>query len=341
MNRKLLWAFVATVFAALIVNGYRYRHLLDLSSPPVEAVVPWDQGGPPPALPESVPVTDVERELVLEVEKYGEGIVFDEAGRGYIGGGGSIFRFTPDGTREVWATTGGLVLGHVIQPDGTHLACDVKRKAVLRFDREGHELGVVSTGTKDFPLRHPNDIALDSHGGFYVTDGAFESNDRNPISRIFYVDADGESRVFDSGLAGANGLIVMPDGKRLLVCEDWHNRIHEYRLAGPGTAVSKRVFADLPGKSGDQEDNQPDTICLDARGNVYVGHWGMGRVQVLDPGGRLIASYKAGMMYSGGLAFSPDGSQLYVSGSHKNEPDSMVVLERFRLPEMGAGQPPQ
>ena len=35
-----------------------------------------------------------------------------------------------------------------------------------------------------------------------------------------------------------------------------------------------------------QIDNQPDGMCLDADGNLYVAHYGMKQVQVLDPSGQ-------------------------------------------------------
>ena len=43
-----------------------------------------------------------------------------------------------------------------------------------------------------------------------------------------------------------------------------------------------------------QIDNQPDGMCLDAAGNLYVAHYGMKQVQVLDPTGKLIRQYDGG-----------------------------------------------
>jgi gluconolactonase len=77
----------------------------------------------------------------------------------------------------------------------------------------------------------------------------------------------------------------------------------------------------LPEKSGEQVDNQPDGICLDAAGNLYVAHYGMGQVQVLNPAGSLIRRYQTGLMLTSNVAFGgPNGEQLFVSGSVK--PDS-------------------
>jgi len=53
-------------------------------------------------------------------------------------------------------------------------------------------------------------------------------------------------------------------------------------------------LAELPAKdtSTGQIDNQPDGMCLDAAGNLYVAHYGMKQVQVLSPEGKLIARYQ-------------------------------------------------
>ncbi|MEX0700765.1 MAG: SMP-30/gluconolactonase/LRE family protein [Planctomycetales bacterium] len=266
------------------------------------------------------------------MEKFGEGLVFDADGWGYVSTGDRIERFTLAGERSTWAVTGGMPLGHVIQPDGTHLVCDVERRAVLHIAADGRELGVASSGTPDFPLRRPNDVELDAHGGFYFSDSAMESNDEHRVGRIFHVDAAGVTRLFDSRLANPNGLALSLDGARLLAAEDWLNRIHEYRLTGPGRAASKRVFANLPAKQGDQLGNQPDTLRLDAEGNLLVAHFGMKRIQVLDRGGRLVGSIPSGMWNTGGLAFAgPERELLFVSGGNDHDLHTPAVLVRIDL----------
>ena len=56
-----------------------------------------------------------------------------------------------------------------------------------------------------------------------------------------------------------------------------------YAVTAPGKLGDMKVFGDLPEKKGEQIDNQPDGMCLDADGNLYVAHYGMKQVQVLDP----------------------------------------------------------
>ena len=64
-------------------------------------------------------------------------------------------------------------------------------------------------------------------------------------------------------------------------------------------------MAELPAKdtSAGQIDNQPDGMCLDAAGNLYVAHYGMRQVQVLSPEGKLIARYPGGNITTSNVGF--------------------------------------
>ncbi len=119
----------------------------------------------------------------------------------------------------------------------------------------------------------------------------------------------------DKGLAFPNGIVLRPDGKTLLVAESKKNRILLYEVVSPGKVGPLKVFADLPEKKGEQIDNQPDGMCLDEAGNLYVAHYGMKEVQVLDPQGNVIRRYPGGNLTTSNVGFSgPRMDQLYVTG---------------------------
>jgi len=250
---------------------------------------------------------------LFTVPHYCEGVVFDHQGNGYLSEGKNIVKFSLDGRHSVWATTG-APNGHKILADGTHLVCDASRHAVLHLDSHGKLLGNASDECHGKPLRGPNDLSLDPKGGFYFTDPG-GSSDKNPIGTVHYVDPHGTTHLIDSHLAFPNGIVLVPGGKRLLVGESKHNRILEYAVAKPGKIGRRRVFANLPTKRGDQIDNQPDGMCLDAAGNLYVAHYGMRQVQVLNPRGKLIARYAGGNLTTSNVAFGgPKMNQLFVTG---------------------------
>ncbi|MGE3315044.1 MAG: SMP-30/gluconolactonase/LRE family protein [Planctomycetaceae bacterium] len=278
-------------------------------------------------LPDAAKVQAVK---LLEVHTYCEGVVFDHDGNGYVSHGDRITKFTLDGKGTVWATTG-APNGHKILADGTHLVCDASQHAVLHLSADGKLIGPASNSCDGKPLRGPNDLSLDPQGGFYFTDPG-GSSDGAPIGTVHYVDAKGTTRLIAEKLAFPNGIVLTPDGKRLLVGESKRNRVLEFPVTSAGKVGEMRVFADLPMKGGEQIDNQPDGMCLDAAGNLYVAHYGMRQVQVLDPNGQLIARYPGGNLTTSNVAFGgPKMDQLFVTGGISGEGNSPGGLFRLDL----------
>jgi gluconolactonase len=259
--------------------------------------------------------------MLFQVPAYCEGVVFDRAGNGYISWGKTITRFSLDGKHQPWAETG-APNGHKILADGTHLVCDASQHAVLRLSAYGKMLDPASKECDGKPLRGPNDLSLDTpNGGFYFTDPG-GSSDVKPIGTVHYVDKAGKTHLLDEGLAFPNGIALRPDGKTLLVAESKKNRILVYDVKAPGKVGERKVFCELPTKDAatGQIDNQPDGICLDAAGNLYVAHYGMKQVQVLDTSGKVIRRYDGGNLTTSNVAFGgPKRDQLFITGGLKAE----------------------
>jgi gluconolactonase len=282
---------------------------------------------------------DVKPMPVVLVPEYSEGIVFDHQGNAYISHGEVITKISPDGRKsEIWTTTTtrevkGAPNGHKILADGTHLVCDGNHRAVLHLDAQGKMLQPASQECEGRPLRAPNDLTLDPKGGFYFTDPG-DSDDRKLIGTVHYVDPKGKTLCVARGLAFPNGIVLRPDGKELLVGESKKNRILVYPVEAPGKLGAMKVFADLPAKDekDGQIDNQPDGMCLDADGNLYVAHYGMRQVQVLSPDGKLIRRYRGGTLTTSNVAFGGKNmDQLYVTGGLGKEESSRGALFQLDL----------
>jgi gluconolactonase len=276
----------------------------------VASFVLWTTGLPAADLPADKDVMPVK---LVEVPSYCEGIVFDHGGNAYISHGRVITKITPDLKTSTWAETG-APNGHKILGDGTHLVCDSSHHAILHLDADGKMLEPASKQCDGKPLRAPNDLSLDPKGGFYFTDPA-DSDDKKPTGTVHYVDPQGKTHLVAEGLAYPNGIVLRPDGKTLLVGESKHNRILAYDVLSPGKVGPLKVFAGLPAKEGEQIDNQPDGMCLDDAGNLYVAHFGMRQVQVLSPEGKLLRRYPGGNLTTSNVAFGgPKMDQLYITG---------------------------
>ena len=282
-------------------------------------------------------LSEVSAEHLLSVPHYCEGVVFDHEGNGYISEGETVWRFSQDSggawQSRPFAERDGPN-GHKVLADGTHLVCDAKQHAVRRLSADGEELDPASTECEGEPLRGPNDLSLDTpNGGFYFTDPG-GSDDKKLVGTVHYVDAAGKTHLIDKRLAFPNGIVLTPNGKRLLVAESKKNRILVYGVHGPGQVGPRNVFAELPAKDAarGQIDNQPDGMCLDARGNLYVAHYGMREVQVLNTQGRLVARLPGGNLTTSNVAFGgPDMNELFVTGAIGNSDTTEGRLFRLRL----------
>jgi gluconolactonase len=282
-------------------------------------------GAAPPIVAADLPAEDAVRPVeVFRSGDYTEGVVVDHDGNLYFSHQKIVTKVTPDGKATTWAQTGSPN-GHKILADGTHLVCDASRHAVLHLDADGMELAPAATTSDGDPLRGPNDLTLDpTSGGVYFTDPA-SSNENNPDGTVHYIDAHGATHTVARGLAFPNGIVIRPGGKELLVGESKHNRILAFPVRAPGKLGPYQVLVNLPVKGPGQIDNQPDGIALDAKGNLYVAHYGMRQVEVISPEGKVIRRYPAGNLTTSNVAFAgPNMDRLYVTGG---EPGALFRLD--------------
>jgi gluconolactonase len=250
---------------------------------------------------------------VARAPTFTEGPVFDRQGNLFFSHNQGIARLSPDGSLAAWISdeTAGFN-GHKILPDGTHLVCASKKSAVWRMDAAGERIVIASSESEGKPLRAPNDLALDGHGGFYFTDpgGSREA----PIGSVHYVGPDGKTVQCAGGMRVPNGLVIGAAGKALYVAETVPNRILQFPILAPGRLGPMRIFASLPARQGHEA--APDGLALDEKGNLYVAHLGTGHVLVLDPSGRLTRTLPGGNYDVSNLVFGGPGlSQLFITGS--------------------------
>ncbi len=250
---------------------------------------------------------------VVQSDNYSEGVAVDRKGNIYFSQtkAGTITVLAADGTRRLWAQVPGAN-GHKIMPDGTHIVA--AQNSVVQLDASGKLLAVVAKEFNGKPLVYPNDVTIDPQGGFYFTDSG-DANPQNPTGKVYYVDWAGKLNQIATGIAYSNGLVLTADRKHLFVAESNRNRILVYDVLSPGRVGPQKVFAQLPVKQGEQIANLPDGMCMDAMGNLYVAHYGMRQVEVLNPEGQIIRRYGSGNLTTSNCAFGgPNLDHLFVTG---------------------------
>lgn len=191
---------------------------------------------------------------------------------------GTLSRVRPDGRVEVVATPGGGPNGVAIGPDGAAYVCnnggfewhregglrpilqanDYVTGRIERIDLKTGKVERLYDRGPNGPLKGPNDIVFDAHGGFWFTDLGKSRHRDMDRGGVFYARADGskiEEVVFP--ILTPNGIGLSPDGRSLYVAETQTGRLWAFDVEGPGRIARRpwpspnggRLVAGLPGFS--------------------------------------------------------------------------------------------
>lgn len=227
---------------------------------------------------------------------------------------GTLSRVTPDSTIEVVAETGGGPNGAAIGPDGACYICnnggfewhdlggfllpgnqpaDYTGGSIQRVDLTTGAVETLYTECDGIPLKGPNDIVFDAHGGFYFTDlGKHRERDQDRTG-VFYAKPDGTLiREIIFPMEGPNGIGLSPDGKRLYVAETPTGRVWAFDIESPGVPagdpndlLSRNCLAGLPGMQ------MLDSLAVDGEGHVCVATLVNGGITSISPDGSSVEHY--------------------------------------------------
>ncbi len=229
----------------------------------------------------------------------------------------TLSRVTPDGTVEVVADCGGGPNGAALGPDGAVYVCnnggfawrhvdgmllpgtqppDYAGGSLQRVDPDTGEVDVLYTECDGWPLRGPNDLVLDRHGGIYFTDLGKGRDTTFDRGAVYYAQPDGSSiAVVARPLVTPNGIALSPDEDRLYYAETMTGRVWYWELAGPGViapagqqltssgGAPARLLGSVAGES------RVDSMAVDAEGNVCVATLGAGAITAFAPDGTIRA----------------------------------------------------
>lgn len=156
-----------------------------------------------------------------------------------------------------------------------------------------------------------DDLVFDRNGGYYFTD--FRGTSTEPTGGVYYVAPDGKTTAILPNMAVANGVALSPDGKVLWVTEFSRGLLHRVNLENPTTvaAFGTEIVYQFTGPA-------PDSMRVDADGNVYVAVYGQGRVLVFNPMGIPIGQVllpgrdEGHNLRSTSMAIKPGTNELYI-----------------------------
>lgn len=262
-------------------------------------------------------------EKIADIPYYTEGPAMDDYGNYFFTTltGGIIFKIDSNGFQSVWAKAG-CPNGQVILSDGDHLICDSGKRSIIRYSKDGkfikNEMDRFCAGLE---INTPNDVIVDSSGNIFFTDSI-----RNK-GKVCLLSRDGKEHIIANDLDYPNGLILSQNQKWLFIAESYKNRILKMEVGNTEELLPEiEVFVTLPfNVSGKIEDNLPDGLTLDNKGNIWVAHYGMGAIHKVSIKGEILFSIKLPMPLVSNLIFI-DGKTLLVTGGY-GEPGPGAVFK--------------
>jgi gluconolactonase len=246
--------------------------------------------------------------------------------------GPRLTRVQPDGTKQTIAEVKGGPNGAALGPDNKIYLCNNGGRftpidvggltipgpvtmsnyiggRIQTVDLDSGEVTDLYTECDGHPLRAPNDIVFDDHGGFYFTDhGLSDETERIAyMTGILYAKADGsEIREVVFPAHDPNGIGLSPDGRKLYWAETWTGRIMQRDIVAPGEvgpAVPGDPSVCLYGFPGLQ---LLDSLAVDSDGNVCVATIVSGGVSVVSPQGELVDFVETGDLLTTNICFGGD-----------------------------------
>jgi gluconolactonase len=270
---------------------------------------------------------------------------------------GTLSRVLPDGTVQVVADLGGGPNGAALGPDGAVYVCNnggfrwhteddgCLRPIAQADDYAGGRIERVDLATGRFerlfdsvdgvPLRGPNDLVFDAHGGFYFTDLGKVRPTEIDRGGVFYGHADGRSAsVIARPVMTPNGIALSPDGHTLYYAETEGARLWAFDLDGPGSVRKEgwpsphggRMLAASPGGTSQRF----DSMAVDAFGNLCIATLIHGGITVISPDGRTANHIALPDRYTTNLCFGgKDRRTAYVTLSGSGR---LIAIDDWPVP---------
>lgn len=200
------------------------------------------------------------------------------------------------------------------------LACTDNHGAILELELSGKQLRRWDSDDKGRKFDGGiNDIVVTANGGAYATVfGPPEDLPTEVAGKILYLGPGAKHWIeVARDLNYANGVAISPDQKTLYVSETVGNCILKFAIDADGSLTHRSNFALLnlltPNKVASWWLG-PDSMKIDAKGDLYVAQWFGGQVLKISPNGKLKDRFEiAAGQGTTNVAFGPGEKELYVT----------------------------
>jgi sugar lactone lactonase YvrE len=270
---------------------------------------------------------------------FAEGFLFPEAPRWHAGRGqffvsdidrGQVFAVSADGQRQQAYQGPDWVSGTAFENEDTLLVTNARSRSLVRvrLDQPDAAAEMIASLAEIAPYGI-NDMIRTPTGVCFIDTVSFDfvAYARGEIasqpSVLARVDADGKVLVATADVNFPNGMVITPDGKRLLVADSIDQCVYAFNIAADGTLSARTCFASLPGE-------MPDGMCLDMSGAVWVAVHG--RVVRVAEGGTVLDEIDMGATSATAVALGGlDGRTLLITASDSYDRSVMALNPTGRL----------
>ena len=271
-----------------------------------------------------------------------EGAIFDSEGNLYFCDvtGGKVRKLTPENALSDHVVLDGLSpCGLAFGPDG-RLYMAVKNPegtagSILAVSGPGERPEVIVGAEKGYL---PNDLVFDGRGGFYFSDCKGSSTVTG--GGIVYRAPDGTHTTVIPDMAQANGVALSPDDAVIWATEYAREQLHKTTVRNATEIVPFRSH--IPYRFTGRG---PDSMRVDADGNVYVAMMSQGRVLIFNPNGFPIGQIllpgrdEGRNLLSSSLAIHPEKKEVRIVAGNEpgsGSPDAVI----FSAPAFAPGLKP-
>lgn len=205
--------------------------------------------------------------------------------------GGIVMRMHPDGSsQEIWAKSGGRVLGFEFDGAGRMIAADATLGLIAIDPAAPHRVHLLAKQLPDgSPIVFPDAVTIAPDGDVYFTDatqrysparegGTFEASlldliEHIPTGRVLvWHPQDGRVEVVADGLSFANGIVMAGDGRSVLVAESGNYRV--WRIAADARGLDLAHGLPPDGRARvllDGVPGFPDNLMRGKDGRIWLG----------------------------------------------------------------------
>ncbi len=180
---------------------------------------------------------------------------------------------------------------------------------IQRVDPHDGSITDLYTECDGRPLRAPNDLVMDGHGGFYFTDHGIRDHEArtSDLTAIYYARVDG-SAIHEVAfpVEGPNGIGLSPDVDTLYWAETTTGRIFRRAVVGQGELAEPNPLdftAVLYGLPGFQ---YLDSLAVDGEGWVCAATLFNGGITAVSPDGSQVEHHATGDLMTTNICFGGD-----------------------------------